>query len=248
VEKELVDTRQCAELNFYIKPGKAEGLPLYFLPYPHMKCEVNNVIVFAHNSVKGAKHDNGLVDEHSDAWDGKLAVERNQLWISGHLHTSQSQGRLHFIGVPADNRYLPHRDFFVGIIDWDTNEELSNNCLRKIKWEPEWRLTKVEIGCEEDEDFALNILRMPNSKIKVVLKNGYLRKQLGDDFLDNPNVIFDTPTRKTKKTIAKSEDRKQFDEEISNKDWIVENLPTEIKRSRQSRRVYRLIDEAEGLK
>lgn len=250
IAQELVDTRNCAEIVIHTKPGRDSEMPFYFLPYPHMTCDEPNVIVFAHNSVRGSKRDNGHVDDTSAPFDSKRAQELGQLWISGHLHTPQSQRRLHYPGVPGDNRTLPWRQHFLGLIEWDGRTALTDNIVQTIEWEPDWQLCRVDIREVDDQQEALDLLTNKNVRLKLVMHEGITKNDIDDKLTDNPAVIFEAAKPKKSSAFTKKGGDGSNSKGVgsaTNKDWIIGNLPKDVKRSRSFRQVERWIDEAENL-
>lgn len=249
IEREWVNTTGCAEINLYSRPGQAAGkIPFYFLPYPHTKCDVNNVIVFLHNSFKGTLRDHGTIDNESAPWDAKLAQERGQLWVSGHLHTKQSQKRLHYIGVSGDNRSLPPREHYIGLIEWDGKSPLSDNMVEYIPYKPGWLLTQINVKTDAEVEQAEALLEVgfDDIRLKLVL-HGYPINRLPKSLREDKRVRVLTNKDKFTKPTGDDDGGTKKIANLSNRDWILAKIPTNIKQSLHFRRVRKHIDIAESL-
>lgn len=230
-------------LHVYIETTVLPGMA--FLRYPHTICKQKNTIVFCHKEFKGTKRDNDSVYTEAEPFDRQSAIDLNQIWVSGHLHTSQVLHRRLFYPGAAPTKYLPKREHFVLRIDWDKKSPLNDKCVEFIEWLPSWGLYRVDVYSNKDEDVIKQLLLTLNQKVRVkavVHAPHRLSNKLKNDsrVVEEGNIpkLF-TPNAAVTTTAARKEDG----------EWIISQLPAKVRKHPYLRRkAYSLIRKAESLK
>ena len=235
--------RWCKHLYVYTESTVGEHIA--FLCYPQTMCKQENTIVFCHKEFKGTKRDNGSVYD-SEPFDHNLAAKRNQIWVSGHLHTEQSLYKRLFYPGTFPTKYLPEREHYLLRIDWDeTQVNPTANNVSLIPWEPMWGLYRVDVRTAADEDEIHRLLSNKHQtvRVKAVVHAPYT---LSANLKSDSRIIMEgnipklfTPNKGDVLTAANTDDA----------GWINQQLPQNIRKHPYlNRRAQFLIKKAQTLK
>ena len=231
-------------VHTHSKLVKLETCRAAFLPYPATLCKDKDTIVFLHKDFKGTKRDNGGVFD-SDPFDFTGAKERNQIWVSGHLHTQQDyKDILSYVGSATLTKHLPWRQTYIMLIDPQPGKLSLRKDTKLVKWECDWGVYRVDVYDQEQEDDIEGLLKdIEYVRIKAVCHN----YKLSPHILEDKRVVLEPNTESL--FVRRADPEKQESSVIvSNAEWVTSKLPPDIRNSRRyRRRALNLIERAEAV-